>query len=256
MFQHAIVRKPAISMINGITSAPELGRPDYELALRQHDEYIAALRSCGVEVMILEALEEYPDSCFVEDVAVCTRYCAIITNPGASSRNLERGFIVPALGKYYSKELIHTIEAPGTLEGGDVMIVGEHFYIGLSARTNIEGANQLIDHLGRYGLTAEVVPLSKGLHLKTGLSFLGKNNLLIGGESNTNPVFGKFNKFAVPEAEAYACNCLWMNDKVIVPSGYPITEKAIMDLGYQSIVVDTSEYRKLDGGLTCLSLRF
>ena len=100
MFKNVIVRKPARSMVDGITSAPELGKPDYELAVKQHDAYIEALKQCGVEVMELEALEEYPDACFVEDAAVLTRNCAIITNPGAASRNGEKEHIVAAVKKY------------------------------------------------------------------------------------------------------------------------------------------------------------
>ena len=136
MFKNVIVRKPAKSMIDGITSAPELGKPDYELAVKQHDAYIEALKQCGVEVTELEALEEYPDSCFVEDAAVLTRKCAIITNPGAASRNGEKEHIIEAVRKFYDDDKIAYIKAPGTLEGGDVMMVGDHFYVGRSARTN------------------------------------------------------------------------------------------------------------------------
>ena len=130
MFKNVIVRKPAKSMIDGITSAPELGKPDYELAVKQHDAYIEALKQCGVEVTELEALEDYPDACFVEDVAVVNRKCAIITNPGAASRNGEKEYIVDAIKKFYAEENIAFIQNPGTLDGGDVMMVGDHFYVG------------------------------------------------------------------------------------------------------------------------------
>ncbi len=121
-----------------ITSSPELGAPDYEKALCQHDAYIAAMKSCGVEVMVLEADERYPDSCFVEDPAVVTERCAIVTNPGAASRNGEKEEIVGALSCYYPESKIEYI-TKGTLEGGDVMRVGDHFYIGQSDRTSPEG---------------------------------------------------------------------------------------------------------------------
>jgi len=135
-------------------------------------------------------------------------------------------------------------------------MVGNHFYIGLSERTNMEGANQLIEHLGKYGKTGEAVPLFEVLHLKTALAYLENNHLIVGGEFITHPTFEKFNKIEITEDEAYACNCIWMNDTIIVPEGYPKTQKAIEDKGFKIITVDTSEYRKLDGGLSCLSLRF
>jgi len=256
MFKHTIVRRPAKSMIEGITSAPELGKPDYELALKQHAHYVEALKACGVDVLVLEALEDYPDSCFVEDVSVCTASCAIITNPGADSRNGEIEHITSAIEQFYGPDQIERICFPGTLDGGDVMMVGKHFYIGLSARTNEAGCTQFIQALEKHGMTGEIVPLNQVLHLKTGLAYLENNNLLVGGEFVTSPVFESFNKVVVPSVESYACNCIWMNGTVIVPKGYPMIEAAIEALGYKTLIVDTSEYRKLDGGLSCLSLRF
>ena len=148
MFNNVIVRRPARSLVDGITSAPELGKPDYELALKQHDAYIEALKSCGVQVTVLEALEEYPDSCFVEDTAVLTKKCAIISNPGAETRRGESALMVDTIKKFYSDDQIEYIKSPGTMEGGDVMMVGDHFYIGLSARTNEEGCRTVFDRKG------------------------------------------------------------------------------------------------------------
>lgn len=256
MFKNCIVRRPSKSMVEGITSAPELGKPNFEVALKQHDDYINALKACGVDVTVLEGMEEFPDSCFVEDVAICTKKCAVITNPGAASRNKEILGIAPAIKKFYPEDKIYNINFPGTLDGGDVMMVGDHFYIGLSERTNEEGAKQLIEILNQHDMTGEAVSLSEVLHLKTALAYLEKGNLLVGGEFITSGVFEKFNKIIVPEEEAYACNCIWINENVIVPKGYPKTQKAIEEVGYNTIIVDTSEYRKLDGGLSCLSLRF
>ena len=256
MFKNVIVRRPSRSLVNGITSAPELGKPDYELALKQHDNYIEALRDCGVEVTVLDADERYPDSCFVEDVAVLTKTCAIITNPGAETRKGEEKEMIETLKEFYPVDKIEYINTPGTIEGGDVMMVGDHFYVGLSARTNEEGAKQFIKALEKYGYTGSVVPLEEVLHLKTGLAYLENNNLLVSGEFVYREVFDKFNKIIIDESESYSANCIWVNDKVIVPEGYVKTQKAIEDAGYEVILVDTSEYRKLDGGLSCLSLRF
>lgn len=256
MFKHVIVRRPCQAMVEGITSAPELGKPDYALALRQHDDYIAALKQCGVDVTVLPADERYPDSCFVEDPAVITRKCAIITNPGAPSRNGEKDEIVGAIKQFFSDDQIEYIQAPGTLEGGDVMMVGDHFYVGRSARTNEEGIRQFIAILEKHGLTGSEVKLEEVLHLKTGVNYLENNNMLVSGEFVTKPEFQQYNRFEIPQEEAYAANCIWVNGTVIVPKGYPAVEKAVREMGYQVLLVDTSEYRKLDGGLSCLSLRF
>lgn len=255
-FNNVIVRRPCKAMAEGITSCPELGKPDYQLALKQHDAYIEALKQCGVEVTVLEADERYPDSCFVEDPALITKNCAIITNPGAESRNGEKDEIIGAIRKFFKDEDIEYIKAPGTLEGGDVMMVGDHFYVGRSARTNEEGIRQLTEILERHGMTCSEVKLEKVLHLKTGVNYLENNNMLISGEFVDKTEFRKYNLAVIPEEEAYAANCIWVNDTVIVPAGYPAVLKAVQDMGYETLTVDTSEYRKLDGGLSCLSLRF
>ncbi|ACV23299.1 N(G),N(G)-dimethylarginine dimethylaminohydrolase [Slackia heliotrinireducens] len=255
-FNHVIVRRPGKSLCDGITSAPELGKPIYEKAIVQHDAYIECLKQCGVEVTVLPALEEYPDSCFVEDTCVITRKGAIMDNPGAGSRNGEAKEMEPTIRKFFDDEHIKHIVAPGTLEGGDVMMVGDTFYVGKSARTNEEGIRQFAEILEGWGLKCVEVPLELVLHLKTGVNYLENNNMLVSGEFITKPEFEQYNKVIVPEEEAYGANCIWVNGKVIVPEGYPTVEQAVRDLGYEVIVTDTSEYRKIDGGLSCLSLRF
>ena len=254
MFKNAIVRRPGHSLVNGITSAPELGKPDYELAIKQHDAYIEVLKSCGVEVTVLEADERFPDSCFVEDVAVCTKKFAMIAKPGASSRKGEEKEIIEVIKKFYND--IEYIKKSGTLEGGDVMIVGDHFYVGLSKRSNREGAKQLIKALKKYGMSGSIVEMSEMLHLKSGLAYLEDNVLLITGEFINNLEFKKFNKIIIDEEETYSANCIRVNDYLLVPAGYPKTKEKIEAAGFKVIAVDTSEYRKVNGGLSCLSLRF
>ncbi len=255
-FTNVIVRRPAKSMVEGITSAPELGKPDYELALKQHDDYIAALKQCDVEVTVLPALEQYPDSCFVEDPAVITRCGAIIANPGADSRNGEKDEIEPAVRQFFDNDQVKLIQNPGTLDGGDVMMVGDHFYVGRSARTNEEGIRQFFEILENWGLSGSEVPLELVLHLKTGVNYLEDNNMLVSGEFVTKAEFDQYNRIEIPEEESYAANCIWVNGTVIVPADYPAVLAAVQGAGYPTITVDTSEYRKLDGGLSCLSLRF
>lgn len=253
MFTNAIARKPGRSMVSGITTA-DLGKPDYEKALRQHHDYVEALKQCGVSVTVLEADEGYPDSCFVEDTALLTKKCAIITNPGAGSRKGEEKEIREVLERFYDN--IEVVKEPGTIEGGDIMMVGDHFYIGLSARTNEAGARQMIEHLQKYGYSGSAVPFEKFLHLKTGVSYLEQNNLLATGEFIRHPVFKGFNIIKISEEESYAANCIWVNDFVLVPKGFNEAKKAVVEAGYRIIEVDVSEFRKLDGGLSCLSLRF
>jgi len=256
MFKNVIVRTPCKKVVEGITSNPQLGTPDYELALKQHACYIEALKKTGVEVTVLPASEDYPDSCFVEDDAVLTRKCAIITNPGAATRKGEIEAMIPVIKQFFPEDKIEYIKAPGTLEGGDVMMVGDHFYVGRSARTNEEGIRQFIAILEKYGLTGSEVPLEKVLHLKTGVNYLENNNMLVSGEFTDKPDFEKYTRYEIPENEAYAANCIWMNGTVLVPEGYPTVEKLVRGMGYDVLLVDTSEFRKIDGGLSCLSLRF
>ncbi len=253
MFANAIVRKPGKSMINGLTTA-HLGVPDYELALVQHQSYIKALTDCGLKVTVLPADEDFPDSTFVEDAALLTAHCAIITNPGAASRKGETLKIREAVSRFYSD--IEKIREPGSVEAGDVLMVGEHYYIGLSGRTNLAGSNQLIRILENYGMTGSTIELEHVLHLKTGVAYLEHNNLIVSGEFVNRPEFTGFNKIVVPNAEAYAANCIWVNDTVLVPAGYPITASKISDLGYSVVEIEMTEFQKLDGGLSCLSLRF
>lgn len=255
MFKNVIVRVPSASISDGLTSA-DLGQPIYEKALVQHENYVSALTKTGVTVTVLEPKNQFPDSCFVEDVALCTSKCAIITRPGAETRRQEAELADMRATLEQLYDHVEQIEAPGTVEAGDIMMVGDHFYIGESARTNRAGGEQMIQILEKYGLTGSIVTLKKVLHLKTGLAYLENNNLLVAGEFVDDPEFASFNRIEVPENEAYGANCIWVNDHVLVPEGYPTIQKKIEDLGYDVILVDTSEFRKIDGGLSCLSLRF
>lgn len=253
MFSKAIVRIPCENMINGITKS-EFGIPDYKIAINQHKKYIEVLQKCGMEVTVLAADEKFPDSVFIEDTAVLTSVVAIICNPGALSRNKEIAGIEPSIAKYFYN--IEKIIFPGTVDGGDVMMVNNHFYLGISERTNNEGANQFINILEKYDLTGSKVSLKEVLHLKTGVNYLDKNTLLVCGEFIDKVVFNSFHKIIIPKDEAYAANSLWINNTVLVPEGFPGSLNLIKEAGYKTIEVDVSEFKKLDGGLSCLSLRF
>jgi dimethylargininase len=253
MFTTAMVKIPCKNLVNGISNAG-LGKPDYSLAMDQHARYREALETCGLEVVVLEADEAFPDSTFIEDTCLVTPHCAVLTNPGADTRRGEISSVKEAM-----KTLGHTMEAiqaPGTLDAGDVMMVGSHFLVGLSLRTNKKGFEQLSSILKKYGMTAAAVPLTTVLHLKTGISYLENNTLLAFGEFLNKPEFQNFTLLPVDEREAYAANSVWINDRVLVPMGFPKTKYLIEEKGYTTIEVDASEFRKLDGGLSCLSLRF
>jgi dimethylargininase len=253
MFTHAIVRKPGASMIDGLTTAG-LGIPDYRLALTQHANYVRALEKAGLHVNMLEAEEAFPDACFVEDVAVCIPEGVVITNPGAATRKGETSSVRPVLEGYFSR--IMKVREPSTLEGGDVMFADKNCYVGLSDRTNLSGAEELARFLKGYGYTTVFVELEEVLHLKTALAYLGDGCLLAAGSFAAHKLFSGYHVIKIPEHEVYAANCIRVNDYVIVPEGYPETKGLIQRAGFQTIEVEVSEFKKLDGGLSCLSLRF
>jgi dimethylargininase len=253
VFTNAIVRIPCPGIKDGLTSS-SLDKPDYFKAIGQHSKYIETLQKLGLQVTILDKNDTYPDSTFIEDVALCTPVCAVITNPGAESRRGEITGMRETLEEFY--RTIEEIRFPGTLEAGDVMMADDHFFIGISSRTNIEGAGQLINILEKYKMTGSKIPLKRMLHLKSGVAYLENNNMLICSEFAARNEFARFNMIKINEDESYAANSLWINGKVLVPDGFPDTRRKIEKAGYETIVLDVSEFRKVDGGLSCLSLRF
>ena len=252
-FTHAIVRLPSSSMIYGI-SQRDLGIPNYQLAITQHKKYVEALEKCGLEVEILPSKPDLPDACFIEDVAICFPGFAVITRPGALSRRAEVSGMNAILKKYFNH--IYHIKAPATLEGGDIMIADKTVYIGISSRTNSAGAKQLQEILHKKGYKSVFVTLHEMLHLKTGLSYLENQHLLISGEFVINPIFDAYNKIIPAPEEKYAANSVWINDYVLVPSGHELLTNKLNAHNYQITALDMSEFKKLDGGLSCLSLRF
>ena len=203
---------------------------------------------------ILEADVAYPDSVFIEDTALLTSRCAVITRPGAESRRGEIAAVEAAVSAYY--ERLERIAPPDCLDAGDVMMVGDHYYIGLSKRTTERGAGQLIGILQKYGLKGSTVTLDSVLHLKTGVVYLANGYMVAAGEFISKAEFSSFRVIAVDDDEQYAANCVWINGKVLVASGYPKLKTKLQAAGYETLALDMSEFRKLDGGLSCLSLRF
>jgi dimethylargininase len=240
----------------GLTTV-DLGAPDYARALAQHEAYCAALEQCGLDLTHLERDERHPDATFVEDTAVATERFAVLTRPGAPSRAGEVASIREPLAEFYSA--IHSIREPGTLDGGDVCEAGNHFFIGISARTNEAGAAQLAELLASCSYTSSFVNISgvEGiLHLKSGLAYLGDNRLVARETLAARKEFRDYDVVRVKPAEEYAANCVRLNDHVLIAAGYPALEASLRDLAYRTIPLAMSEFQKMDGGLSCLSLRF
>jgi dimethylargininase len=252
MFTHAITRLPGENFADGLTTA-NLGRPDYTLIQKQHHNYRQVLLSLGLDVLVLPAEPAYPDAYFVEDPAILTPKIAVLTRPGATSRQGEELSLEPFI-KYY-RPVFH-IQPPGTLDGGDVLMVENHFFIGLSERTNHEGAAQLSSVLKNAGHTSQTVPVAAGLHLKSSVNYVGDNTLLLTPDLATHPAFTGYKHFILDQEENYAANTLLVNDCLIMPLGFPKTHAKLSALGRKIIELDISEVRKMDGGLTCMSLRF
>jgi dimethylargininase len=256
LFTNAIVRLPAANFADGLTAAT-LGKPSHAKASAQHAAYCAALERCGLRVLTLEADSQHPDSNFVEDAAIVTSRSAILARPGAESRRGEVPAIRDALGRFFSA--IHQIEAPGTLDGGDVCEAGNHFFIGLSHRTNEEGARQLAEFLAAGGFSSSIVDvrgINGILHLKSGIACAGENTLVVWESMASLPQFRGYDLILIAPEESYAANCVRVNDFVLLPSGRPRLASALTERGYRTLLLDMSEFEKMDGGLSCLSLRF
>ncbi len=264
MFTKAIVRPPAANFSEGLTKAG-LGAPDYKSALEQHQRYCDALARCGLELIRLEADERYPDSCFVEDAALIFNAAdegvrapsAVITRPGAFSRQGEIESIRAELWHIFSS--LKEIQSPGTLDGGDVCEVGKHFFVGISERTNEDGARQLAVILAAHGLTQSLVDI-RGidglLHLKSGLACLAGHKLIVTEALAQRAELQGYELIYVDPNEEYAANCIEVNGRVLIAAGYPRFEARLQSLGYETMALEMSEFQKMDGGLSCLSLRW
>jgi len=256
MFTKAIVRPPGANFAAGLTTV-DLGVPDFERALKQHEAYCQTLESCGLNVIRLAPDEQHPDSTFVEDTAILTARGAVITLPGPPSRRGETTQIAPLIRDSFSN--VHLIKEPGTVDGGDVCEAGEHFFIGISQRTNEHGARQLAGFLESFGYSASLIDVrgvSNILHLKSGIAYLGGKHIVLIEALRGFKEFSGYDLICLDSSEDYAANCLEINGKVLIADGFPATKRELEQMGYQTIALDMSEFQKMDGGLTCLSLRF
>ena len=256
-FSTAVVRPPARNFANGLTTVA-LGVPDVDLALTQHTAYCSALVRNGCTLVELLPDDRYPDSTFVEDTAlVLPDRGAILTRPGAQSRAGEVHAMHDALIPFFLNA--EHIVAPGTLDAGDVCEVGARAFIGVSHRTNVEGARQLSAWFARHDVSATTIDI-RGidgiLHLKSGVTALDEHRLIVIDALYDHPAFRTFDRVRSPRGEEYAANCVRVNDVIFVAHGYPQTHRLLLALRYRLEVLDMSEFAKMDGGLSCLSLRF
>jgi dimethylargininase len=255
-FTRAIVCTPAANFADGLTSV-DLGAPDYACTLEQHAAYCRVLAACGLELTTLPADERFPDSTFVEDTAILTGHGAILARPGAASRRGEVEPIRAALAAFYPQ--LAAITAPGELDGGDICEAGDHFLIGISARTDAEGAAQLAAWLAGQGCTSACIDIRNTpgiLHLKSGLAYIGDNHMIVIDALADHPALAAYELVRVEPGEEYAANCVRVNDHLLLPAGYERLAGRLRALGYAVVELAMSEFRKMDGGLSCLSLRF
>src|SRR5438270_3152760 len=237
MLTRATLRRPGPDFAAGITTAG-LGPPDFARMQSQHGAYAQALRGLGLEVEVLEPLPGFPDAYFVEDVAVVVPELAIVTRPGAASRLGEADGIVPALSRHRP---VARLEAPATLDGGDVLTVDRTVFVGVSARTNEEGARQLSRLLEPHGYRCVAVPVGSGLHLKSSVNRVGDETLLLGERYRDRAEFRDFRRILVDPSEEGACNTLLVNDTLLMPARFPRTRRQLDTIGLRVLELDVSE---------------
>lgn len=252
-FTSAITRSPAASAVNGLR-AQDMGEVDIDLLLAQHRDYIAALHQAGASVTKLSALPDFPDAQFVEDTALCLPDLAVMMRPGAETR---RGEVSP-MREALSEVFDHIADiTDGYIEAGDILTTPSEVLVGLSARTDEAGANQLHAILSEYGFEMRVLKTPPDvLHFKTDCSLIDDHCILSTERLASSGCFEGYEILLVPLGEEPAANMIRYNDHIIMPAGYPKTEAMLKAQGFNILTVGNSECAKIDGGMSCLSLRF
>jgi dimethylargininase len=224
---------------------------DLDVARAQHHEYVQALKFLGCDVFELHAEAALPDSVFVEDTAFILPEVAVITRPGADSRKPETESIIRALSPFIKYV---QMQAPATLDGGDVLVLGKQIYIGLSTRSNQAAIDQLNELLGEYGYSVTGVQMHNCLHLKSALTRVDDRTVLINPNWVDTHHFEDFNWIEIDPSEPFAANCLPIGDSIIYPTAFPKTLSKLEDAGLKVVKVDASELAKAEGAVTCCSL--
>ena len=253
-FTHAITRRPSFSVVSGLRST-ERGAPNFELMRDHHLEYVNALKQAGAKVIELDPLEDFPDSVFVEDTALCLPEGAILMRPGAPSRLNEVEHIAPHLRKLYKN--VFEIKGPGTIEAGDILTTEKEILIGRSSRTNIEGISELTFMLEQWNYkVTEVITPPDILHFKTDCSLLDNNTILSTERLAATGCFENYKVILTYPGEEDAANTIRYNNLVLAPKGFPKTTGRLLKSGFNVVEIENTECAKIDGGMSCLSLRF
>jgi dimethylargininase len=253
-FTHILARRPTPNFADGLTTA-DLGAPDYEKTMQQYNTYIAALKSCGLQVTVLDPDERFPDGHFVEDPVVIFRDLAFVSRSGAEPRRGESEFLLPYLRNH---QLVTLHDDHAFIDGGDVLFCADRVLIGLSERTNQAGAEALAAALRQVQVDIRVdyFPFEGVLHLKSGLTELAPGILVHDPTMQTDYPLSWAQVVTLPAEEGYAADVMPVNDTLFIVDGFP-TVKQIAEQYYEHVVaLNMSEFRKMDGGLTCLSLRY
>jgi dimethylargininase len=254
-FTHAITRAPSASIVQGLR-AVDIGVPDLSLMQAHHADYITALRRTGAQVVELDALDAFPDSVFVEDTALCLPLGAIVMRPGAPSRLGEAAEMTPHLKALYG-DVRAIAGGQSFIEGGDILTTETEILVGRSARTNAAGIAELAALVADWGLPVREVFTPPGvLHFKTDCSLLDGETILSTERLAASGCFEGYRVIHVAPGEEACANSIRFNDLVIMPAGFPKTRAALEKAGYRLREVGNSECAKLDGGMSCLSLRF
>jgi len=253
-FKRAITRAPGNSVVSGLRTSGGAD-PDPDVFKSEHRTYVQSLEANGLDVTILPPLEAFPDSVFVEDTAICTANTAILLRPGAPSRRGEVDAIKPALGNLFK----HVITLPenGHVDGGDVLLTEKDAFIGLSERTDQEGFDALSSVLSELGYTPKNIETPQDiLHFKTDCGLLDEETIFATSRLAGLHCFDDYRVILAPNGEEAAANLIRVNDAVLVSAGYPKTKAVLTNAGYKVQTVPNSQAELIDGGLSCMSLRF
>ena len=253
-FTHALVRQPSRSIVNGLR-AQDTGTPNFKVFEQHHRDYVEALASTGATVQELPALEEFPDSVFIEDAGLCLQEGAVVMRPGAPTRLGEAGAIRPVLENLYKNVI--SIDGPGFIEGGDILVTEREILVGRSARTDAAGISELREKVADWGYSVrEVTTPPDVLHFKTDCSLMDGNTILSTKRLAATGCFAGYQVLFTANGEEASANAIRFNELVLFPSGFPNTASILREHGYNLVEIGNSEAAKLDGGMSCLSLRF
>lgn len=253
-FTRAITRRPSASIIDGLR-AEDIGTPSLEQMLKDHAHYVATLKKTGAEVIELPTIDAYPDAVFVEDTALCLPKGAILMRPGAPTRQGEVAEMAPTIRACFDE--VREIQGPGHVEGGDILVTGREILVGRSDRTDAEGVAELREIVSDWGYTLREVFTPPGvLHFKTDCSLLDGETILSTKRLDASGCFEGYRVLHTAEGEEAAANAIRFNQYVLAPAGFPKTAQMLSDAGYDVVEINNSECAKLDGGMSCLSLRF